>query len=101
MLIHNIDKDENENELSFAAIGSVPNQMNAHKGRSISLKTRLFMMNCFCLENALDRDMVHALAWLPVKMFTTSVMEAAVDCWSWAIVGRPELELLVNQFCFY
>lgn len=51
----------------------------------------------FCLENALDRDMVHALAWLPVKMFTTSVMEAAIDCWSWAIVGRPELELLVNE----
>jgi len=45
--------------------------------------------------NALDRDMVHALTWLPVKMFTTSVMEAAVDCWSWAIVGRPEIELLV------
>jgi hypothetical protein len=43
--------------------------------------------------------MVHALAWLPVKMFTTSVMEAAIDCWSWAIVGRPELELLVNKFC--
>lgn len=40
--------------------------------------------------------MVHALVWLPVKMFTTSVMEAAVDCWAWAIVGRPELELLVT-----
>ena len=41
--------------------------------------------------------MVHALVWLPVKMFTTSVMEAAADCWAWAIVGRPELELLVNK----
>lgn len=40
--------------------------------------------------------MVHALVWLPVKMFTTTVMEAAVDCWAWAIVGRPELELLVK-----
>lgn len=40
--------------------------------------------------------MVHALTWLPIKMFTTSVMEAAVDCWCWAIIGRPELELLVN-----
>ena len=49
------------------------------------------------VENVLDRDMVHALAWLPIKMFTTSVMEAAVDCWSWAIVGRPELELLVSS----
>ena len=45
--------------------------------------------------------MVHALTWLPVRMFTTSVMEAAVDCWSWAIVARPELELLVNiALCF-
>jgi hypothetical protein len=44
--------------------------------------------------------MVHALTWLPIKMFTTSVMEAAVDCWSWAIVARPELELLVNKYLF-
>ena len=33
-------------------------------------------------------------------MFTTSVMEAAVDCWSWAIVGRPELESLVGETLF-
>jgi len=45
--------------------------------------------------------MVHALTWLPIKMFTTSVMEAAVDCWSWAIVARPELELLVNKYLFF
>jgi len=42
--------------------------------------------------------MVHAMTWLPIDMFTTSVMEGAVDCWCWAIVGRPELELLVNIF---
>jgi len=34
MLIHNIDTDDNENELTFVAIGGAPNQMNAHKGRS-------------------------------------------------------------------
>jgi hypothetical protein len=28
------------------------------------------------------------------------VMEGAVDCWCWAITGRPELELLVNIFFF-
>lgn len=50
------------------------------------------------LGSVLDRDMVHALTWLPIKMFTTSVMEAAVDCWSWAIVARPELELLVRKY---
>ncbi len=32
MLIHNIDTDDNENELTFVAIGGAPNQMNAHKG---------------------------------------------------------------------
>lgn len=56
--------------------------------------------------------MVHAMIWLPIKMFTTSVMEGAIECWCWAIIGRPELELLVkdwrydfshNQFyiCFF
>jgi hypothetical protein len=42
--------------------------------------------------------MVHAMTWLPIKMFTSSVMEGAVDCWCWAMVGRPELELLVKIF---
>jgi hypothetical protein len=42
--------------------------------------------------------MVHAMTWLPIKMFTTSVMEGAVDCWCWALIGRPELELLVKKF---
>ncbi|CAF3557038.1 unnamed protein product [Rotaria sp. Silwood1] len=70
MLIHNIDDSEdNEHELRFTAIG----------------------------ENALDRDMVHAMTWLPIKMFTTTVMEGAVDCWCWAIIGRPELELLIVE----
>ena len=55
----------------------------------------------FLSENPLDREMVHALTWLPVKMFTSSVMEAALDCWSWAIVARPELELLVEETCLF
>ncbi|CAF4219354.1 unnamed protein product [Rotaria socialis] len=80
MLIHNIDNsDDNENEMSFTTIGNQTYRNDKPK------------------VTALDRDMVHALIWLPVKMFTTSVMEAAVDCWSWAIVGRPELELLIVE----
>ncbi|CAF4139791.1 unnamed protein product [Rotaria sp. Silwood2] len=80
MLIHNMDYlDDNENEMRFTTMGNRPHGTDTPK------------------ENVLDRDMVHALTWLPVKMFTTSVMEAAVDCWSWAIVGRPELELLIVE----
>ncbi|CAF1047050.1 unnamed protein product [Rotaria sordida] len=80
MLIHYVDDSEdNEHELRFTAIGSTPNGINTQK------------------ENALDRDMVHAMTWLPIKMFTTSVMEGAVDCWCWAIIGRPELELLIVE----
>jgi len=56
-----------------------------------------FKNKFFIEENALDRDMVHAMTWLPIKMFTTSVMEGAVDCWCWALIGRPELELLVKK----
>lgn len=54
--------------------------------------------NSFVLENALDREIVHAMTWLPIKMFTSSVMEGAMDCWCWAMIGRPELELLVRIF---
>ncbi len=35
MLIHNIDKDENENELTFNAIGGAPNQINTKKGQLV------------------------------------------------------------------
>ncbi|UJR22456.1 hypothetical protein I4U23_025514 [Adineta vaga] len=80
MLIYNIDgSDDNENEISFSTMSGVFNKSNIPKA------------------NVLDREIVHALTWLPVKMFTTSVMEAAVDCWSWAIVARPELELLIVE----
>jgi hypothetical protein len=75
--------EDNEHELRFTAIGSAPNGFHTQK------------------ENALDRDMVHAMTWLPIKMFTTSVMEGAVDCWCWAMIGRPELELLVKKFIFF
>ncbi|CAF4170872.1 unnamed protein product, partial [Rotaria magnacalcarata] len=70
---------ENEHELRFTAIGGAPNGTPSQK------------------ENALDREMVHAMAWLPIKMFTTTVMEGAIECWCWAIIGRPELELLIVE----
>ncbi len=35
MLIHNVDKDDNENELTFTAIGGAPNRINTQKGRFI------------------------------------------------------------------
>jgi hypothetical protein len=70
------------------------------KVNSIIQKTNVILYFCV-LESVLDREMVHALTWLPIKMFTTSVMEGAVDCWCWAIIGRPELELLVNTDLFF
>lgn len=81
MLIRNLDESEdNEHDFRFAAINNSSYVSNPSK------------------ESSLDREMVHALTWLPIKMFTTSVMEGAVDCWCWTIIGRPELELLVKQF---
>lgn len=62
----------------------------------IKLIEDIIFVFSFIQENALDREIVHAMTWLPIKMFTTSVMEGAVDCWCWAIIGRPELELLVS-----
>ncbi|CAF4667555.1 unnamed protein product [Rotaria socialis] len=80
ILVHNVDdSEENEHELRFTAIGGAPNGTPSQK------------------ENALDREMVHAMTWLPVKMFTTTVMEGAIECWCWAIIGRPELELLIVE----
>ena len=90
--------DDNEHELRFTAIGGAPNGFPASKGTQS--KNYIFdeEVEFSFQENALDRDMVHAMTWLPIKMFTTSVMEGAVDCWCWAMIGRPELELLVRIF---
>lgn len=96
LLIHNTQNNEHENEFTVSMMNGIPNKSNMPQGRvyaSIDCLGRSFVV-----ENPLDREMVHALVWLPVKMFTTTVMEAAVDCWAWAIVGRPELELLVTKF---
>ena len=92
--------DDTENELRFTAIGGAPNGFNTPKGnqcKEISFSSIEGKNAFFHLENALDREIVHAMTWLPIKMFTTSVMEAAVDCWCWAMTGRPELELLVKR----
>lgn len=89
--------DDTENELRFTAIGGAPNGFNTPKGNQ--WKAILFsdIRNLIVVENALDREIVHAMTWLPIRMFTTTVMEAAVDCWCWAMIGRPELELLVRN----
>jgi hypothetical protein len=45
MLIHNVNKDENENELSFTAIGGAPNKINRQQGKfikSIDYLLRIF-----------------------------------------------------------
>jgi hypothetical protein len=89
--------DDHEFESNFSTINAASNKTNGSKGTEFN---QLIIYRIFFSENPLDRAMVHALTWLPVKMFTTSVMEAAVDCWSWAIVGRPELELLVNKYIY-
>lgn len=42
-----------------------------------------------------SRQLLHAIAWCPLELFTTDVVSAAVECWQWIISSRPDLE-----FCF-
>ena len=87
--------DLDEDGLEFSAAGLMKKKIDGWKTKNFfTSKNR---RNLFRLENPLDRLIIHAITWLPVNMFTTAVMESAVDCWSWAIVGRPELELLVRR----
>ncbi|CAF1275685.1 unnamed protein product, partial [Didymodactylos carnosus] len=90
MLINNYDDSSDDNpdyELRFTSTSGYINSNNLKKG----IKNDYFTLNSYShfslrvyftvlLENPLDRDMVHILTWLPVKMFTATVMEAAIDC---------------------
>jgi len=41
------------------------------------------------------RPLLSAVAWSHVELFTTQVVQSAVECWQWLISARPDLE-----FCF-
>ncbi|XP_077290371.1 phosphatidylinositol 4-kinase III alpha isoform X2 [Arctopsyche grandis] len=45
----------------------------------------------------LHRQLLHAVAWSQVELFTEDAMVAAVECWQWLITARPDLELRFLQ----
>ncbi|CAG2056481.1 unnamed protein product [Timema podura] len=44
-----------------------------------------------------SRNLLWAVSWSQVQLFTEEVMSTAVDCWLWLLSARPQLELLFLQ----
>ncbi|KAK3083088.1 hypothetical protein FSP39_013642 [Pinctada imbricata] len=43
--------------------------------------------------NAINKPLLHALCWAPVRHFAVRSMEAGVACWEWLLAARPDLSL--------
>ncbi|KAL0266294.1 UNVERIFIED_CONTAM: hypothetical protein PYX00_008881 [Menopon gallinae] len=48
----------------------------------------------------MDRKLLHVVAWSQVTLFTQVATETAVECWSWILTARPDLELRFLQEMF-
>nr|CAD7426384.1 unnamed protein product [Timema monikensis] len=44
-----------------------------------------------------SRNLLWAISWSQVQLFTEEAMSTAVDCWLWLLSARPKLELLFLQ----
>ncbi|XP_060554504.1 phosphatidylinositol 4-kinase alpha-like isoform X3 [Ruditapes philippinarum] len=42
-----------------------------------------------CMED-INKVLLHALCWTPVKHFTKMTMKAAVSCWEWILAAKPQ-----------
>ena len=52
-----------------------------------------------------DGDLLKAICFIPMKLFTEEAMLSAIACWEWIVSLKPEFELqviLVRRFrCTY
>lgn len=49
---------------------------------------------------ALNRKLLHCIAWSQVELFTMDSMRTAVECWQWLITARPDIELrFLQEMC--
>jgi phosphatidylinositol 4-kinase len=43
----------------------------------------------------INKVLLHALCWTPVKHFTKMTMKAAVSCWEWILAAKPQWSIEV------
>lgn len=48
-----------------------------------------------------NRQLLHALCWSPVELFTEEAMRSAITCWQWLLAARPDMELQVIPFSYF
>ena len=48
---------------------------------------------------ACDRQLLHALCWSPVYLFSEETIASIISCWKWLLAARSDLESKVNNLC--
>ncbi|KAK4470141.1 hypothetical protein MN116_005591 [Schistosoma mekongi] len=70
-----------------------PSQLRNSTSRSTSSLKRLYVMN-----GDTARRLLQEICHSPLRLFTTEMLENALACWQWLVVGRPELTTqLLNE----
>jgi phosphatidylinositol 4-kinase len=51
---------------------------------------------CVCTK-AKERQLLHAICWAPIRLFSQQSVEAAVVCWQWLLAACPDISLQLMQ----
>ncbi|VEL13371.1 unnamed protein product [Protopolystoma xenopodis] len=54
----------------------------------------------FLVQGDCSRRLLQKLAWAPLRLFTTIMMENTVACWQWMLASRPGLVTQVSDFSY-
>ncbi|TNN18700.1 Phosphatidylinositol 4-kinase alpha [Schistosoma japonicum] len=79
--------------ISAASNPDTPPQLRNSTSRATSSLRRLYVMN-----GDTARRLLQEICHSPLRLFTTEMLENALACWQWLVVGRPELTTqLLNE----
>eukprot|EP01114_Cavostelium_apophysatum_P015265 TRINITY_DN4121_c0_g1_i2.p1 TRINITY_DN4121_c0_g1~~TRINITY_DN4121_c0_g1_i2.p1 ORF type:complete len:1498 (+),score=439.31 TRINITY_DN4121_c0_g1_i2:104-4597(+) len=46
-------------------------------------------------KQVIQQDLIHMVCWVPVLLFTEDTLRTGVGAWTWLLVARPDLSMLV------
>jgi phosphatidylinositol 4-kinase len=96
-MLSSLKSNDKENELKLATKlindlkeSCIKQDLKSHQ-ESVYKITALLIATPVC-----DRQLVHALCWAPVDLFSEDTIASVISCWKWLLAARSDLELKVR-----